>query len=370
MSGLKQSQLNFTNKGIILSTPKQSLQQCSHMSNFITDRNSTFVSCFIPCTDAKMLPVYRLMFQESSDFRHCNHKMQAWRLSAEEEGFNDDGEDWSGTNLLKVLREEHVYGLVVCIRWFGGQLLGPVRFQHIRNTARNAITKYRKDLQAKRMAAMMKDVKPLGSENGLPQQTRQVLTQKQRQLLTKDKTVNLLRKMLGKDPIVSADYSKKTLEILNMLIHSRNSMILALREELKQQREGKTSIEAEEKPTKANEETANAKAEPAAITQATKIQDQAPSDFTKPETVSSASDSTSSTVPLIPPEQHLEKEHEVQREKQVEQHEEISDNESTLKSKTTPLDETIENADAANSSVPIAKMETQSNCESSASPEN
>lgn len=53
---------------------------------------------------------------------------------------NDDGEKFGGEHLIKVLREEGVSDvLVVCSRWFGGTLLGPARFAHIENCAREAL---------------------------------------------------------------------------------------------------------------------------------------------------------------------------------------------------------------------------------------
>jgi len=59
------------------------------------------------------------------------------------EGSDDDGERWAGERLIKVLKEEGATDfLVVCSRWFGGTLLGPVRFQHIETAARQAITAY------------------------------------------------------------------------------------------------------------------------------------------------------------------------------------------------------------------------------------
>ena len=56
-----------------------------------------------------------------------------------ETGYDDDGEDYAGKTLEKVLREGNVEGSVVVARWFGGVLLGPVRFDHIRNCASEAV---------------------------------------------------------------------------------------------------------------------------------------------------------------------------------------------------------------------------------------
>lgn len=53
---------------------------------------------------------------------------------------SDDGEQYGGAHLLKVLNEEGTVDvLVVCSRWFGGTMLGPIRFQHIEKSARTAL---------------------------------------------------------------------------------------------------------------------------------------------------------------------------------------------------------------------------------------
>lgn len=53
---------------------------------------------------------------------------------------SDDGEQYGGSHLLKVLNEEGTVDvLVVCSRWFGGTMLGPIRFQHIERSARAAL---------------------------------------------------------------------------------------------------------------------------------------------------------------------------------------------------------------------------------------
>lgn len=55
----------------------------------------------------------------------------------------DDGERWGGDRVLKVAREEGASDvLVVVSRWYGGELLGPVRFEHIENAARASVQKH------------------------------------------------------------------------------------------------------------------------------------------------------------------------------------------------------------------------------------
>ncbi|SNX87093.1 uncharacterized protein MEPE_05803 [Melanopsichium pennsylvanicum] len=57
-----------------------------------------------------------------------------------QEDKEDDGERWGGDRVLKVVKEEGASDvLVVVSRWYGGELLGPVRFDHIENAAREAL---------------------------------------------------------------------------------------------------------------------------------------------------------------------------------------------------------------------------------------
>jgi len=61
-----------------------------------------------------------------------------------EEGSEDDGEQWAGTHVLKVMRSEAIMDAVVVVsRWYGGTMLGPVRFTHIQDCAREVCQVFR-----------------------------------------------------------------------------------------------------------------------------------------------------------------------------------------------------------------------------------
>ncbi|WWD16056.1 hypothetical protein CI109_100481 [Kwoniella shandongensis] len=56
------------------------------------------------------------------------------------ESFNDDGEKFGGERILKVLREQNAVDvLTVCARWYGGDMIGPIRFQHIATTVQTSL---------------------------------------------------------------------------------------------------------------------------------------------------------------------------------------------------------------------------------------
>lgn len=54
-------------------------------------------------------------------------------------GHDDDGEKYAGSRLQHVLSDGNVEGEVVVARWYGGQNIGPIRFTHIENAAKQAI---------------------------------------------------------------------------------------------------------------------------------------------------------------------------------------------------------------------------------------
>ncbi|KAF2405190.1 hypothetical protein EJ06DRAFT_540555 [Trichodelitschia bisporula] len=113
-------------------------------SEHIDDRKSTFIALFSPTLRAPAL-------QALPELRSASHRIAAWRLPSSQKtltpqsstlyslGHDDDGEQWAGSKLEKLLVDLKVEGTVVVGRWYGGINLGPVRFTHIENCARDAI---------------------------------------------------------------------------------------------------------------------------------------------------------------------------------------------------------------------------------------
>ncbi|CAO1631473.1 unnamed protein product [Parajaminaea phylloscopi] len=87
--------------------------------------------------------------------RGASHDMHAWRVLelkrgrdglggpndyGLEEGHDDDGERWGGEKILRAMKEMGAVDLLVVVsRWYGGTNLGPARFDHILQCAREAI---------------------------------------------------------------------------------------------------------------------------------------------------------------------------------------------------------------------------------------
>ncbi|RVX66484.1 hypothetical protein B0A52_09768 [Exophiala mesophila] len=133
-----------------------------YISTPIHDRSSTFIAHFHPgdpsvtpssTSSDKPRPVSLTQsikaVQSHPDFASADHKMVAWRRRSNQRtlndkatyttGSDDDGEKYAGKRLERVLVDLDVQGTVVVARWYGGVLLGPVRFTHIEMVAREAI---------------------------------------------------------------------------------------------------------------------------------------------------------------------------------------------------------------------------------------
>jgi len=118
-------------------------------SDPVKDRGSTFIALFSPTAASGEL-------QAQPAFKTATHRIAAWRKPSAQRallssahhllfdaGHDDDGEQYAGKRLEKVLTELNVVGAVVVARWYGGILLGPARFTHIENCAKEAIEKWR-----------------------------------------------------------------------------------------------------------------------------------------------------------------------------------------------------------------------------------
>jgi putative IMPACT (imprinted ancient) family translation regulator len=73
----------------------------------------------------------------------ATHNIYAYRVRERNkivEGQKDDGEHGAGHHILQLMREQKVENcMIVVTRWYGGQNLGPQRFDCIVNSARSAL---------------------------------------------------------------------------------------------------------------------------------------------------------------------------------------------------------------------------------------
>jgi hypothetical protein len=201
----------------------------------IKEQTSAFIAAFSPTLSVKAL-------QALPEFRTATHRMAAWRVRSRqksltpstktlyESGHDDDGEKWAGGRLQRILTDTDVEGVVVVARWYGGHNIGPIRFTHIENTAKQAIWHWRtanEDLK-KEQAAKKQKMEEEADRRDLEENLRE-----------RDLNIFVLRKLLvdktakldGSEPAPSTppkapqDYSKMPLKALKKMDKARDSTI-------------------------------------------------------------------------------------------------------------------------------------------------
>ncbi|WWC67710.1 uncharacterized protein I206_101622 [Kwoniella pini CBS 10737] len=119
-------------------------------SNPIIDRKSTFIGHSIKISNEKEIPLLiNELLNDKKIAKAAHPAIFAYRLVKDSGGpagkiyntdYDDDGETAAGSrlkHLLEILELENV--LIVVTRWFGGIQLGPDRFKHINQAARDAL---------------------------------------------------------------------------------------------------------------------------------------------------------------------------------------------------------------------------------------
>ncbi|KAK4698884.1 hypothetical protein P7C70_g7384, partial [Phenoliferia sp. Uapishka_3] len=125
----------------------------------LTDRASTFVCHATTCTSSHAATQFQSFVRALRAPSHpteSDHEMMAWRTmvlkvgkTGEDEGdwvvrygSEDDGEKSSGATLRKCLEEEAAVDVCVVVsRYYGGIMLGPDRFTHMRTVTTQALSK-------------------------------------------------------------------------------------------------------------------------------------------------------------------------------------------------------------------------------------
>ncbi|XP_066255916.1 protein IMPACT-B-like [Euwallacea similis] len=109
----------------------------------ITDRKSTFQGHVCRVTDESQVKQMVNTLLENKKISQAKHNIVAYRIMKGNmvvSDCNDDGENHAGgrlLHLLEILDAKNV--AVVVTRWFGGIHLGPDRFKHISNAARQTL---------------------------------------------------------------------------------------------------------------------------------------------------------------------------------------------------------------------------------------
>lgn len=211
-------------------------------SSPIEDRSSTFIGVFSPIKSATEL-------QKLPEFRTATHRMAAWRkISAQRTlagpgstskpiyvaGSDDDGEKYGGKRIEKVLNELNIEGAVVVTRWYGGVLLGPARFTHIENAAREAIQLWKDSVEqiAKRRKVEVDESKErLRLVQSLEQRDqsitvlRQLLAEKSAKQSHAESSPNTTSSPTVSSPLKGPDYGSMPLSRLRQLDKARDATI-------------------------------------------------------------------------------------------------------------------------------------------------
>ncbi|XP_034386552.1 protein IMPACT isoform X2 [Cyclopterus lumpus] len=113
--------------------------------NAITDRRSTFQPHLAPVVTPRQVKLVLGKLYENKKIASATHNIYAYRIYREDQNSflqdcEDDGETAAGGRLLHLLQILDVRNVAVVVsRWYGGVLLGPDRFKHINNCARNIL---------------------------------------------------------------------------------------------------------------------------------------------------------------------------------------------------------------------------------------
>ncbi|CAG5862438.1 unnamed protein product [Menidia menidia] len=130
-------------------TLKQNTEKCAPLhgsgKRCITDRRSTFQPHLAPVVTPRQVKTVLEKLYENKKIASATHNIYAYRIYRQDkhsflQDCEDDGETAAGGRLLHLLQILDVRNvLVVVSRWYGGILLGPDRFKHINNCARNIL---------------------------------------------------------------------------------------------------------------------------------------------------------------------------------------------------------------------------------------
>ncbi|KAM9308353.1 protein IMPACT [Gastrophryne carolinensis] len=111
----------------------------------ISDRRSTFQAHLAPVIATSQVKRVLNKLYENKKIASATHNIYAYRIYSKKtnnfiQDCEDDGETAAGKRLLHLMQILDVRDVMVVVsRWYGGILLGPDRFKHINNCARNLL---------------------------------------------------------------------------------------------------------------------------------------------------------------------------------------------------------------------------------------
>ena len=240
-------------------------------SSPIIDRKSTFIAYYSPSISPRTL-------QSLPEAESASHRILAWREPSKQRtltptarplyapGHDDDGEQYAGKKLSALMEQLDIQGAIVVARWYGGVLLGPVRFKHIEESAKEAIGLWRNGNKRQKVEEEPKSNSTVMRPEELQRKRLHLI----RTLQRRDESVSTLRTLLEQkkasatqpsssaSPARKVDYDAMPLARLQALEHARDASIGFLLTEIdrveKEQVEREHAEAAKKKGDKAAEE--------------------------------------------------------------------------------------------------------------------
>uniref|UniRef100_A0A6G1SAK6 Protein IMPACT-B n=1 Tax=Aceria tosichella TaxID=561515 RepID=A0A6G1SAK6_9ACAR len=121
----------------------------------VIDRKSVFQGHSAAISQVEHVDIFLSKLKENKKIENAFHNMWAYRIDKSDpnarvagksasiiQDCDDDGEQAAGGRLLNLLQILNVVNVMVVVtRWYGGIQLGPARFKHINNAARDSLVK-------------------------------------------------------------------------------------------------------------------------------------------------------------------------------------------------------------------------------------
>lgn len=121
----------------------------------VVDRKSVFQGHCAGIQNIDHVEIFLKKLKENKKIANAFHNMWAYRIDKNDptarlvgrsanimQDCDDDGEQAAGGRLLTLLQILNVVNVMVVVtRWYGGIQLGPARFKHINNAARDSLVK-------------------------------------------------------------------------------------------------------------------------------------------------------------------------------------------------------------------------------------
>uniref|UniRef100_A0A6P7FCV0 Protein IMPACT-like n=1 Tax=Diabrotica virgifera virgifera TaxID=50390 RepID=A0A6P7FCV0_DIAVI len=110
----------------------------------ILDRKSVFQGHVCEVKSKEEVNAFMELLLENKKIAHATHNISAYRILLPNnvvlQDCDDDGENKASSRVLELLQTLKLNNVMVVIsRWYGGIQLGPDRFRHINNAARQAL---------------------------------------------------------------------------------------------------------------------------------------------------------------------------------------------------------------------------------------